>query len=1287
MGNVSYYGEKENNFYFTKSIGVMKLIDDIGLDEQISAIDFEQFENLTIDGKKATFGALLGDRYSFSSFPKYIQGLIVISSSAPLKQDESDLSFLLHDDIYNFFFNDNISGDLDGPTVRQFNTGIINIFNNLLNKLKDKESLTQTESKFYVEYSKIPAIRSLKVTGDLRIEIVKTTGESAFIQEQYSKLSEFFTLDRFKERVDKAIREFIDNGVDSGESWGLTSNEVKEENLITILYDDNPYVEWINLENDMSQRIDLTMRKLNSTASGIRLENIAGSNSTDMRTKVPYEQLKYRDKEKQITTIMYDSPTSYEEVFFYKRPREVIPFYPEDLKEHYDPTVDLYTFGNFFKNNRTGPEHVVAGYYIKFINDLVETVEATPEDKELPETIGTYEKYIVEEAYIAIIPKLFAFQENLIRFNLAKIVSAQSEEQLQNVEDSLDQARQNADDNLSGLAVDSDDLIVDEEDIEARTQLYKQCCLLLNMKDLKADYDQILKSSKNKIGSIHSTYSHDNRLYMIQDSIDPLAIKNKLITPTGKLVKPFMNITNDILSALRPRLRFYKIYKDKDGKTYSFEFPFPSFTDPNRVVNFDGKSIDRGDGVGIKSFNFSFDGETPATSQKFINADLTLFFQSFHDFVKERTVNNGKIDNEGNTEDETFRYVDMFVNTKFCPKDKNSLSPLHYDPEFYRLRVDVGWEPRGDKEFRSILEKRGFSTSQLQIALERLNKSFYLNLIDHEINIADNGTVTISANYIAFIEGFLSNQNALISRETQKAQQQAIDSYNEAGKKCKRTNEAMKELTATINALRVASRDSIHQSLIEKLLKNNCLFYTHAESATRKDFTKKRFFSSKPRLKSSARVVSESRKFVPSPSASGKKIKIQKWEHILNSYVRDPQKDDNERICFFFVADMVYFLLDSLYKEGEEEREEQIKIILSSFSIDNPFDDNDDDETLVNIGQIPVEVEVFTKWYKEEIIDKDLEFISFMDFIKRFANYLITDIYTELCVNNQQHKRLSFMTAPITSVKVDEIGAMERMMTIEKVPVIDLNVFYTDGSYLPLPTSVESGENTRPSDFIQYLLIYPHHRPKFNTGKGDPREDEKKGIHHLYIGQDRGLLKTVSFSKSDIQFQREARMLSQGRNSLLQLSSLYRSTITMVGNTIFYPGMLLYLNPFGFGGMEFGLPNDGPGSVNNPNLSNIMGIGGYQRVLRVNSSIDESGKFETTVECYFEHSGEEPRTSIRTEGDEQQRLPNICSDDASVDNDKNYCDIAKRATKKGQAAIRSLTQTGNISSKFLKGDK
>ena len=57
----------------------------------------------------------------------------------------------------------------------------------------------------------------------------------------------------------------------------------------------------------------------------------------------------------------------------------------------------------------------------------------------------------------------------------------------------------------------------------------------------------------------------------------------------------------------------------------------------------------------------------------------------------------------------------------------------------------------------------------------------------------------------------------------------------------------------------------------------------------------------------------------------------------------------------------------------------------------------------------------------------------------------------------------------------------------------------------------------------------------------------------------------------------------------------------MVGNTLIYPGMEFYINPFGFGGPGFGQPNEGPGSIDDPNLSNIMGLGGYQMALKVNS--------------------------------------------------------------------------------------
>ena len=45
-------------------------------------------------------------------------------------------------------------------------------------------------------------------------------------------------------------------------------------------------------------------------------------------------------------------------------------------------------------------------------------------------------------------------------------------------------------------------------------------------------------------------------------------------------------------------------------------------------------------------------------------------------------------------------------------------------------------------------------------------------------------------------------------------------------------------------------------------------------------------------------------------------------------------------------------------------------------------------------------------------------------------------------------------------------------------------------------------------------------------------------------------------------------------------------TFNMFGNTLFYPGMLIYINPFGIGGEEF-LPNK------QGTIANQLGLGGY----------------------------------------------------------------------------------------------
>jgi hypothetical protein len=97
-----------------------------------------------------------------------------------------------------------------------------------------------------------------------------------------------------------------------------------------------------------------------------------------------------------------------------------------------------------------------------------------------------------------------------------------------------------------------------------------------------------------------------------------------------------------------------------------------------------------------------------------------------------------------------------------------------------------------------------------------------------------------------------------------------------------------------------------------------------------------------------------------------------------------------------------------------------------------------------------------------------------------------------------------------------------------------------------------------------------------------------------------------------------------------------------MGNTLFYPGMKVFLNPpMGFGAPE----NDGDAAhlppsatpTNFGSLANLLGIGGYYDVITIDSTISRGGQYETTLNCIFAQSGG-PMDSIearceRFEGD------------------------------------------------------
>ena len=147
--------------------------------------------------------------------------------------------------------------------------------------------------------------------------------------------------------------------------------------------------------------------------------------------------------------------------------------------------------------------------------------------------------------------------------------------------------------------------------------------------------------------------------------------------------------------------------------------------------------------------------------------------------------------------------------------------------------------------------------------------------------------------------------------------------------------------------------------------------------------------------------------------------------------------------------------------------------------------------------------------------------------------------------------------------------------------------------------------------FSHYLYMYAAGFTSLDL-KGDYEEDRKKrGIFHMIIGSDRGILKTVAFKRVDQPLGPEvnyAKQVAGGPVANRLFSERYSVDLTLVGNTLFKPGMMFYLDTSTMGIGRAGDHNS---------LAAKMGLGGYFRVIKTDNTLD-SNKFETRIEGILE---------------------------------------------------------------------
>lgn len=798
-----------------------------------------------------------------------------------------------------------------------------------------------------------------------------------------------------------------------------------------------------------------------------------------------------------------------------------------------------------------------------------------------------------------------------------------------------------------------------DEQIQDRQKFYKQCALMMNLSKLAIPYENhiIGRQASQTPDGPDKNKPFGGRFWRATSENKEQLITNIFSSEKSQYL---FEVPPHIMTQLVPKFRLYKVLNDSNGKLQRTEFIFPMHTDLSRSKNFtkDQASrsgtivestvpsfleaeFDKGDGVGLKSFTLEFNGTNPAEARNDVKGTMTLFFQSFADFVRERVSYNG----------DTFSYVDLIVQPK--PDDDNKIqgqttqSLRQYDPSFYRIMVETGYNVP-DK-----IEGIGTDLSNLQAAIKNMNKSFYLCMIDHSFNIKNDGTVEVSLTYRAYVETALKSlrYDALVTPEL--AKQRIINKTKlfELAMSEKCTIDQLADVKALTAAIETEILQKSLNSIMSRLQKNDKIFTCLINNDHRRQFLDNGYFRK-------CDIISDVSKLNKTAADAntgslGVVLNTRLPESGDDFDFNDADKNDTI-VQYFFFGDLLYTILDSLYVEDNKGKARGLAntmIVLGSFDFE-VFQKEQGSGNLksFNISHIPISVEFFSRWFVDNVLNKKSTRKSFpiLNFIRSLSNALVSNAMLEACVNRDIEQRLIFQTGQFSSYSGDAKDKIGQLIDLDmKNAILDTDESRNPptaeggetGQPAPLPLEGSPAGDSKIENFFHYIILNPNGSTRSHKGVGDYALDIGSGVFHVEIGSNRGLVKTVQFSKTDLQYIREARFMRNGVDGLLQLSSVYSVSIEMFGNTLFYPGMDLWLNPYGFGGTALGHPStrtaDGKRS-----LANALGIGGYHTITSVSTTLTPNS-FTTSIKAQHYYSGDgevgsiQPKTSVPKGLDEQ----------------------------------------------------
>ena len=641
-----------------------------------------------------------------------------------------------------------------------------------------------------------------------------------------------------------------------------------------------------------------------------------------------------------------------------------------------------------------------------------------------------------------------------------------------------------------------------------------------------------------------------------------------------------MDLETRKLTSLVPEIKLFKI---KGGKYIPFYFPVNAEQTTVNTLLQPGSGVG---GVGIRNFSYKFIGKDFFTRDKQIEASLELYVDSIENVFKTPPPGFATLAELFTISRE--KNVPLLSGTS-----KEVSNEQVAKPSSQEIGAFIGYSAPRHEEILNQRERQ---------AIENTSISLRMTYINHTLNVNQDGTATISVEYIGRLSGVLDDplynivadpEDIPLLADIQKEVDAASVDADADDAKRKESKEKVKSIIKKSTSERFERFMSI--------LQDEGKLYSYP--VTPGDLVKYNLYvgrQANPYLgRNIANIEQRGESDTPPEEAQNLEQKqeiLSITNNLVTSYVYMGD----------FIQAVIYGTQKSLQRAKKQisdskdrKKKDKIKVIdtsiqnLESFKIlfgKASIAIGSTSAIQVNLADIPVSTKIISEYVFRNLEQK----YSTRKSLKSFLEDVVASIYP---LATSKHLYKDAKTLP-SDVSVRSIG-----LTGERVGSLRSGV--NEVPISSLPNFLKNfNQRRRKKDDIDYMIIYSEASSKQSAGlAGNIKKDSEKGVYHFHLSKDRGMVKNITFSLNNVRFRKEALML-ESVDLYDELKMPYNANITMMGNNLFLPGSLIYINPSSIG---FGDPR------NKRSAAARLGLGGYYVVISVDTKYN-SGQMVTTLE-------------------------------------------------------------------------